>query len=1017
MDVVSSDVDVRQPELKRRRRVYGVRHFPPGCGPRATRRNVAVSDVVGGVSTLGLLENGADLVGADEANEVPVLVHLDSSLDDSVVSSDDAADVVESRDLTMSLELDDEIENDVGLRVSKIGSCDLTLSESSGQMDVDEKTDDLESNGDIQTVSPDYTNGLTSESPDSAGSSLFENLESGSEPARLLQDNAIGLSQDSSDADVHAPPKIVSMFKYPPRRKVLGVRVFPPNCGRNAKPLNNQEEEEEEEEEENIGALREMVETDVGKVEDVNVNAGSQEGQFESNVLDTKVKESIEKATRSPAEAISCSGDLVMADQECDELGKRSKVLHNSNRQEDSEGHLHEGQLESNILEQNSVTADTNVKEFIEKASMSPDEVASCSVDVATPDERQTKVVHKPNRRGDPKGCLQEDSSVRKAKVAAQREITKLSISKKITKQGLKVATNVSHKSNKSKKKSTGGLKVTKLSILKKITKQEPGGLKVATNASHKRNKRKKNSTSMARDKSSRPNSSLSENTNESMKEVSVNLTPFGPGSSKGFASDRKKVRETLRLFHFICRKLVHEAEARSNKGKTQIGRVDTIAAKELRNRGMCLNQGQYIVGAVPGVDVGDEFQFRLELNVIGLHRPTQAGIDFVKEGQDFIAVSIVASAGYNNNLDDSDVLDYTGQGDQKLENGNLGLKNSITTQNPVRVIRGYRKKPDSADVRSKVYVYDGLYNVEKYWHEPGQDGKLVLKFRMVRIPGQPELAWKQVKKSKKLKLREGLSDISQGKELIPISAVNTVDDENLPPFKYITQIMYPDTLTPPDGCSCRNRCSESGSCSCVAKNGGEIPFNNNGAIVEAKDLVYECGPSCKCPPSCYNRVSQKGISIQLEVFKTGSRGWGVRSMDSISSGSFICEYVGELVDDSEAERRTNDEYLFDLGGSTDDDDVKATMPSFTIDAAEYGNVGRFINHSCSPNLYAQNVLYDHGDQRIPHIMFFAAENIPPLQELSYHYNYQIDQVHDSQGNIKMKFCYCGSSECTGRMY
>ncbi|KAJ4712642.1 Histone-lysine N-methyltransferase, H3 lysine-9 specific protein [Melia azedarach] len=89
----------------------------------------------------------------------------------------------------------------------------------------------------------------------------------------------------------------------------------------------------------------------------------------------------------------------------------------------------------------------------------------------------------------------------------------------------------------------------------------------------------------------------------------------------------------------------------------------------------------------------------------------------------------------------------------------------------------------------------------------------------------------------------------------------------------------------------------------------------------------------------------------------------------------------------------------------------------FTIDAAQYGNVGRFINHSCSPNLYAQNVLYDHEDKRMPHIMLFAAENIPPLQELTYHYNYVIDQVHDSYGNIKKKICSCGSSECTGRLY
>jgi euchromatic histone-lysine N-methyltransferase len=160
-----------------------------------------------------------------------------------------------------------------------------------------------------------------------------------------------------------------------------------------------------------------------------------------------------------------------------------------------------------------------------------------------------------------------------------------------------------------------------------------------------------------------------------------------------------------------------------------------------------------------------------------------------------------------------------------------------------------------------------------------------------------------------------------------------------------------------------------------------------------------------------------------------------VRSLNSIPSGSFICEYAGEVLEEKEAEQRTgNDEYLFDIGNQFNDnslwDGLTTLMPEaqpdavvevqnsgFTIDAAQCGNVGRFINHSCSPNLYAQNVLYDHDDKRIPHIMFFAVENIPPLQELTYHYNYMIDQVFDSNGNIKKKSCHCGSPECTGRMY
>ncbi|CAN1333835.1 Histone-lysine N-methyltransferase, H3 lysine-9 specific SUVH5 [Linum perenne] len=1292
-----------RPAFKRRRRVYGVRHFPPGCGPQA-RINVAGSGV-SGVSAVGL-ENGANVVGDHdpvgvsetriEGNKVPllpVLVDLDSKPDELLVSSDDAgnplgsessisvvhgevsATGIESRDLTTSLDLDDE--RNAGHPASMIGSHDVRISKSLGQLDVGEQRDEVKSKEDIQLVSPHYTNGETLES---MGRSLSDNSESGhsagmSEPAKVLQDEAIGLSMGSHDAVVFAPLKITSMVKYPPRRKMLGVRIFPPNCGRNAKPLRVEEEE-------NVGALIEVRKNEAEEAKVVNVDgkAHMERLELKSVTVDREVKGSVEKSTRNPDEVVSCTGDVEMVDQGCEldrgirsphndivhnsnkqgeskryskeesddradtvkgsvekatkspdevvscpgdvemvdqgceldsgirslhnhlisehiekskivhnsnkqgdlkrhlreesddradtkvkesteketrsqdevvsyngdmemvdqgcehdrgirsplnqlksELGEKSKVVHNSNRQGDLKRHLQvepdvrvdtkvkgsiekttrspdevvyvemvnqgcerdrgirsphnhlkselrekckvvhnsnrQGDLKRHLQEEPDVRVDMKVKGSIEETTRSPDEECEHDRDIRSPHIRllselgeNPKVVHNSNTQGDLNGHLWKEPEARKAKVAAQRKITKLSASKK--------------KSTKN----NGGMSSHSSPSTKGTVASGSG--KLLSDVSEKSNKKKeviaqeqRKSASKEKDKSStkiaRPKSSLVEKTDESVNqdadlgelndaenddksggsrsirrrtEFSVNVTPFGPGSSKGFASARKKVRETLRLFNFICRKLVHEAEARCKKGESHNKRVDFIAARELRIRGMSLNEGQYIVGAFPGVEVGDEFQFRMELNIIGLHRQTQGGIDFVKQGQDIIAVSVVASGGYDDNLDNSDILDYTGQGgnsakdkeaeDQKLEKGNLGLKNSITTKNPVRVIRGDTKISESADGRSKVYVYDGLYNVVKYWQEPGPHGKLVFKFRMIRIPGQPELAWKQVKKSRKLKQREGIcvNDISQGKELIPICAVNTVDDEKPPPFKYITQIMYPDCPSPPSGCNCRNGCSESGSCSCVAKNGGEIPFNNNGAIVEAKDLVYECGPSCRCPPSCYNRVSQQGIKIQLEIFKTDSRGWGVRSLNSISSGSFICEYVGELLEDSEAERRTNDEYLFDIGGCTDDTEENGSCeavqdPNFTIDAAEFGNVGRFINHSCSPNLYAQNVLYDHGDQRIPHIMLFAAENIPPLRELTYHYNYQLDQVLDSQGNIKMKNCYCGSSECTGRMY
>nr|CAB3453218.1 unnamed protein product [Digitaria exilis] len=535
-------------------------------------------------------------------------------------------------------------------------------------------------------------------------------------------------------------------------------------------------------------------------------------------------------------------------------------------------------------------------------------------------------------------------------------------------------------------------------------------------------------------------------------REICVTVLPSVPsGSHHKQLGDhgldpRSKVRKMLQLFQVAYRKFTKLLE----QGNRNLARLDYEAINSLKENPIYNKPGP-IVGNIPGVEVGDEFHFRVELSMVGLHRPYQGGIDTSKVNGVPVAISIVASGGYPDELSSSGELIYTGSGgkaggnkqgdDQKLERGNLALKNCIDTRTLVRVIHGFKGQSRSEAGPSKgkqtsTYVYDGLYQVVECWQE-GLKGEMVFKYRLQRIAGQPELALHALKVTRKSKVRPGLClpDISEGSERIPICVINTIDDMRPAPFKYITEVIYPTWYKkePPKGCDCTNGCSDSIKCACVVKNGGEIPFNSDGAIVQASPLIYECGPLCSCPPTCHNRVSQHGVKIPLEIFKTGTTGWGVRSLSSISSGTFICEYVGELLEGEEAEKRENDEYLFDIGSNYHDEELwdglkpvagvqsttwsSETMEGFTIDAAECGNVGRFINHSCSPNLYAQNVLWDHDDMRMPHVMLFAVENIPPLQELTYHYNYTVGQVHDENGKEKVKDCYCGASDCCGRLY
>eukprot|EP01018_Ginkgo_biloba_P031179 Gb_27925 [translate_table: standard] len=114
------------------------------------------------------------------------------------------------------------------------------------------------------------------------------------------------------------------------------------------------------------------------------------------------------------------------------------------------------------------------------------------------------------------------------------------------------------------------------------------------------------------------------------------------------------------------------------------------------------------------------------------------------------------------------------------------------------------------------------------------------------------------------------------------------------------------------------------------------------------------------------------------------------------------------------------------LGDVSRHDDVQAekldgkkvdAQPEFCIDAGTYGNVSRFINHSCDPNLFVQCVLSDHHDIRLARIALFAADNIPPLQELTYDYGYALDSVVGEDGEIKQMPCYCGVIGCRKRLY
>ena len=83
----------------------------------------------------------------------------------------------------------------------------------------------------------------------------------------------------------------------------------------------------------------------------------------------------------------------------------------------------------------------------------------------------------------------------------------------------------------------------------------------------------------------------------------------------------------------------------------------------------------------------------------------------------------------------------------------------------------------------------------------------------------------------------------------------------------------------------------------------------------------------------------------------------------------------------------------------------------YCIDARRYGNIARFINHSCDPNLVPVKVFIDHRDLKFPRIAFFASRDIETNEELVFDYG---DNFWNAKFEAKFNTttCYCLSEKC-----
>jgi hypothetical protein len=140
----------------------------------------------------------------------------------------------------------------------------------------------------------------------------------------------------------------------------------------------------------------------------------------------------------------------------------------------------------------------------------------------------------------------------------------------------------------------------------------------------------------------------------------------------------------------------------------------------------------------------------------------------------------------------------------------------------------------------------------------------------------------------------------------------------------------------------------------------------------------------------------------RTQVRQSAIHGKGVYAVRPVKTGDTLLEYKGEIITWKKALDRhphdvnqPNHTFYFHL----DDGHV--------IDAKYSGNSAKWINHSCEPNLEA--------DQDGYRIFLKALRDIKPGEELSYDYGLIIDMRKTAK--LKKEYaCFCGSPNCRGTM-
>ena len=119
---------------------------------------------------------------------------------------------------------------------------------------------------------------------------------------------------------------------------------------------------------------------------------------------------------------------------------------------------------------------------------------------------------------------------------------------------------------------------------------------------------------------------------------------------------------------------------------------------------------------------------------------------------------------------------------------------------------------------------------------------------------------------------------------------------------------------------------------------------------------------------------------------KRGVDGLGLFAGENIKKSETIIEYIGDILNKEEAEKRTRSQYLFEINRNK------------TIDGSPRWNMARYANHSCEGHENAES------DIKKGRVFIIALKNIKEGEEILYDYG---EEFFNEYIKTKPKGCLC----------